>query len=414
MLSFVGFVAISPSVSQSQNANLIPMVARGRLWHTATMGVDGTVLVTGGICDDYPAELYLPATHSFTPTASLWFEREYGHTATLLPNSRVLIAGGEHTEPCGARRGSPQTRYVEFAELYDFARQEFMLAGKLIVPRTTHTATLLDNGQVLLAGGYAADVLNSAELYNYATNAFTKTGMLVEERYLHTATLLANGKVLITGGIGKTGYLKTAELYDPTKGTFAATGSMQIVRALHTATLLPTGQVLIVGGHDDSNSTTEELYDPVSGTFMPTGSLNFNSYGHKATLLADGRVMISGGGPGGTGFMYTYVKIYYPSTGTFVPARTMQEPRAIHESVRLSDGRVLAIAGGTYFSRNGWSVSNSAEILTPLVVQHFPLIISGTLQQRMHSGVQSEAETICVFLPQRDSAAARANAFHGQ
>ena len=174
-----------------------------------------------------------------------------------------------------------------------------------------HTATLLPNGKVLLAGGFVNSVWdysdsvsgNGAGLYDSATGVFSGTGNMTANRGDHTATLLANGKVLITGGADQdptgTG-LASAELYDPSTGTFTQTGSMAVGRFLHTATLLQSGKVLIVGGALTSASdpvATAEVYDPATGTFTMTGAMATAREQHTATLLADGRVLIAAAQP---------------------------------------------------------------------------------------------------------------------
>ena len=125
---------------------------------------------------------------------------------------------------------------------------------------------------------------------------FEETGSLATARLNHTATLLPNGKVLVAGGL-RGGTLASAELYDPANGTWAATGSLATARYCHTATLLPNGKVLVAGGRDSSLNTlaSAELYDPTSGTWTTTGSLATARYSHTATLLPSGKVLVVGG-----------------------------------------------------------------------------------------------------------------------
>ena len=218
------------------------------------------------------------------------------HTATLLPNGKVLVAGGTYG-------GSGD---LTSAELYDPTNGTWTATGSLNTKRLRHTATLLDpnvapgaNGKVLVAGGQGGgDILTSAELYDPASGTWTATGSLNIKRQWYTATLLPNGKVLVAGGYGDD-ILASAELYNPTNGTWTGTGSLNTKRLRHTATLLPNGKVLVAGGIDDlgiSHATASaELYDPASGTWTYTGSLNTARETHTATLLPNGNVVAAGG-----------------------------------------------------------------------------------------------------------------------
>ena len=263
---------------------------------TATLLPNGLVLVAGGRGPQdasgneclASANLYDPTRGTFAPTGSLGTKRAY-HTATLLPNGLVLIAGGSD--------GSTGVRAT--AELYDPSRGTFTATGSMSAPRFVHSATLLPNGLVLIAGGYNDSVrtVATAELYDPSRGTFNATGSLNTKRFYHTATLLPNGLVLMAGGVGASGSPSSAELYDPSQGSFSPTGGLNTARYLHTATLLPNGLVLVAGGGSNDNSflSSAELYDPSQGTFSSTGGLGTARLTHSATLLPDGNVLIAGG-----------------------------------------------------------------------------------------------------------------------
>jgi hypothetical protein len=269
--------------------------------HTATLLQNGTVLLTGGFINDFwdygpstssnGAGLYDSATGVLSGTGNMTASRG-GHTATLLADGKVLIAGGADTDPTGTGLAS--------AELYDPGTGTFTQTGSMAVGRYLHTATLLQSGKVLIVGGAltsTSDPVATAEVYDPATGIFTMTGAMKTAREQHTATLLADGRVLILGGTTSAGVgdpTATAEVYDPSTGSFSVTGSMAEARTYHTATLLPSGKVLVAGGGDENS--TAEVYDPATGSFSITGGMEIGRSGHTATLLPNGSVLLAGGG----------------------------------------------------------------------------------------------------------------------
>ena len=277
----------------------------------------------------------------FTPTGALPAYR-LGYTDTLLKDGRVLIAGGFADGPDLAS-----------AEINDPATGTFSPTGSMTIGREYATATLLKDGRVLVVGG-DGDPIDTAELYDPATGKFTRTGSPIVGRRFHTATLLKDGRVLIVGG----GETKTAELYDPATGKFSRTGSMAGIRYFHTAALLADGRVLVLGGRTVGTSpggppehdvATAEVYDPATGKFSPAGSMSRPREGHSATLLPDGRVLVAGGDTlqqvttSTNGDTSTSVELYDPTTGTFSPTGSMISGSESHVATLLSNGHVLIV-----------------------------------------------------------------------
>ena len=314
-----------------------------RTYNTATLLSDGRVLVVGGksvgaASSDgayASAELYDPTAGEFTTTGSMAVGRE-SHSATRLQDGRVLIAGGhDGTTSFGVALAT--------AELYDPATGSFSPTGSMIGLRADQTATLLADGRVLLAGGDdGLSALHSAELYDPATGTFGPAGLMRAARIDHSATLLADGQVLIAGGQMDA----TAELFDPIDNSFSAAGSMSSVRPMHAGAALKDGRVIIVGGwgQDIEMLATVELYDPKTGKFSDTGSMETGRHSPTATVLSDGRVLIVGGA-GSSGSSPT-AELYDPETGKFSAAGSMTTEHFRHTATMLLDGHVL-IAGGT-------------------------------------------------------------------
>jgi hypothetical protein len=329
-----------------EDPGVFPFVPTGSMiaafeYPTSTLLNNGMVLVAGGeVSYGTTPELYDPTTGTFTATGSMITPRVLD-TATLLNNGKVLFTGGLQIT------GST-TPVLASAELYDPATGTFTATGNMTTPRYQHTATLLNNGMVLISGGHTYSVgvsgvndLDSAELYDPASGTFAATGNMTVARYGHTSTLLNSGTVLITGGSTNGVTIQSsAELFNPTGGTFDATGSMALARYEHSATLLNNGAVLVAGGADGNASA--ELYSPATGTFTETGSMTIPRLYFTATLLNDGMVLVAGGY---SGAIVASAELYAPSTGTFTAAATMTVAREYQTATLLNNGQVL-VAGG--------------------------------------------------------------------
>lgn len=278
-----------------------------------------------------------PPQGSFSEVGSLTTVRT-GHTATLLANGKVLISGGYAT-----LAGWP---VWSSAELYDPAEEGFSLTGSMGTPRCRHTATLLPDGRVLIVGGStqinppAYPGVASAEIYDPSTSAFTPTGSMASPRYSHTATLLNSGKVLIAGGIGPNfGDLSSAELYDPSTGTFSPAGNMTAPRDGHLAVPLADGRLLIEGGGDCDLAPNPEVYDPSSGAFTLTGaSTQPYLFPMTATLLPDGTVYTTMNVPCDIG---NGAESYNPSTGVFTPATQLPQAMVGDTANLLPEGQIF-------------------------------------------------------------------------
>jgi hypothetical protein len=323
-----------------------------RYYHTATLLSNGKVLVVGGKAGGTTlssAELYDPNTGTWTNTGTLHTAR-YFHTATLLPNGQVLVAGGYNGN------------VLSSAELYDPVTGTWTATNSMNTVRGNHTATLLPNGQVLVAGGWNGDISNigiaSAELYDPSTGVWTTTNAMNTARQNHTATLLPNGQVLIAGGASNSGATNSAELFNPTNGTWMAITSMAINRENQTASLLANGQVLVTGGYKGSSLSSTEIYDPVSGKWLTNAVLNTARQAHTAVLLANGKVLVAGGS--GNSSVISSVEVFdpaiNPATGTWTTTGPLNIARANHTATLLTNGQVLVSGGGV----------NIAELYDPI------------------------------------------------
>ena len=353
-------------------------VARGG--QTATLLPDGRVLLVGGQVDgedQSTAELYDPATDSFTRTGSISTLWRMAPAAVLLPDGRVLLVGGFGQQP-----GSEDVTAFEFAEVYDPRSGQFSRTGPMIVPRQwLWSALALQDGRVLIAGGEGPNgILGSIELFDPVAGAFVPGGVMISPRTQHTMTLLPDGKVLIAGGWGTDGPLATAEIYDPKTGTSVATGSLGTARSGATATALADGRVLIVGGTGPGTTygdalASAELYDPTSGTFRPTGRLVTERSGASAVPLRDGRVLVAGGynidGSPRTVERYDPASGRFEVVGKLGPGSTSGNSNWLSETL-LRDGSVL-IAGRDIAAAERYDPSLPAEPAQPAAAPVVPV-----------------------------------------
>ncbi|MEW6129429.1 MAG: kelch repeat-containing protein [Acidobacteriota bacterium] len=334
-----------------------------RFNHSATLLNDGRVLIAGGREKQgtilSSAEIYDPATGEFTATGAMKTPR-VGQTATLLPDGKVLIAGGSDSEFFYGALSS--------AELYDPTTGQFSTTGDMHAKRLAHKATLLQNGKVLITGGQGEDLPNhdTTEIYDPMTGVFTLAAKMHEKRADHTATLLADGRVLVTGGSdarhATIQVSDTAEIYDPVNNQFTAAGKMSVVRFKHSAELLPDGRVIIIGGSNvtlyEGRYASAEIFDPQTRQFTPTGKLNTARYKIRdaVVLLSNGKILVAGGGR---------AEVYDPATGLFAAVKGgMGTTRFYATATLLQNGEVL-IVGGYSAESNNMSANASAWIYQP-------------------------------------------------
>jgi hypothetical protein len=241
------------------------------------------------------------------------------------------------------------------------------LTDPLSVPRYDHTLTLLANGKVLAAAGRTLNVtpgviFDTAELYDPIAEEWVPTGSLNDARFMHTATLLADGRVLVAGGFGNPypnpnpAVLDTAEIYDPATGTWTRTGSMNVRRGIHQAALLADGRVLVAGGrtcnapppatcNNTFRTATAELWDPATDTWTLTGSMSGERFNTEAAVLLDGRVLVPAGFTATTPSGSNTADIYDPATGPWSRTGNLNQGRSRAGAIRLNDGRVMVMLG---------------------------------------------------------------------
>jgi YVTN family beta-propeller protein len=334
-------VPASGFAAQGTWSSAAPM-ATAREYQTATLLSNGKVLVTGGIGNPLAplgtAELYDPIANSWSSAGTMSAKRAW-HTATLLDNGQVLVTGGStQFAPISA---------LATAEIYDPGTNSWITVKPMSAARAFHTASLLSDGNVLVAGGETTQTgIATAEIYNPTTNSWATTGSLQDGRFNYAASLLVSGQVLATGGLSSVGVLPTlAESYDPSSGRWSAAGSLLMGRYAHTATLLNSGDVLVAGGYTGSAQLAEvELYNPSGNSWTAAGSLALARTGHTATLLPSGGVLVAGGG---FGTPATATAEYYDTTaGQWFSAGAMSVARENHSATLLPSGKVL-VAGGT-------------------------------------------------------------------
>jgi N-acetylneuraminic acid mutarotase len=340
-----------------QWTQVAPMSA-ARTAHTATLLPDGTVLVAGGLAGSSTVnapERYDPVANSWTPTENSMANGRWGHSATLLPNGKVLVAGGAGV-----------SGLLATAETYDLVTRQWSTTGPMASPRTDHSATLLPDGRVLVAGGRGSGPLPQAELYDPGTGQWSSAGRLAFTRERHEATLLANGTVLISGGGSRDRNnalqpVLFAEIYDVSTGFNASTGATGTwtlangpaeARYLHTATSSrtggPLGSVFVAGGTPAGSTALASTFRfdaTLTGgaAWTVAGSLKEARTGHAAAMLPTGKWLVAGGR--GANGLRDSAEVFDPWQKKWSDTGRMGTPRQGHRATRLTNGQVLVTGG---------------------------------------------------------------------
>ena len=347
-----------PNYGDSNVLNATPgSMIRARLAHSQTLLNDGRVLLTGGVGYEGPlddAEIYDPETGLFTEVVDEMRTPRFDHTATLLGDGRVLLLGGYE-------EGFLDTLMT--AELFDPTSETFIwIEQSMDLGRASHTATMLDDGTVLIVGGTdGANAYASAEIFDPETLSFTAVPLdMLHARYAHTALtceLAGNPQVFVAGGFDGFLTLPYATFYDPVAGRFAdssgdedAEDLLTLGRLSHTATTLADGRVLLAGGFVGTIEAGDptalcEMFDPLGDPlFFSTGSLNEARSGHAAVLLADGRTMVLGGIDPSLEILGS-TELFDPAAETFSLGESLTFERTVPQALVLTDGTVLVTGG---------------------------------------------------------------------
>ena len=319
--------------------------------HTATLLMNGTVLVAGGEDNNIAlssSETYSQSIGAWNSAGNLNVARSNA-SAILLAKGTVLIMGGCLANCQGATTAT--------AEIYNPTSRTWSLTGKMLTPRAYSGAVMLPGGKILVAGGCVTFNINGcmsvtakAEIYDPATGKWTATGGMTVGRGALTLTMLPNGKVLAAGGQNAAGdALASSELYNSTTGRWTLTGKLNVARDEHTAVLLANGKVLAIGGETTNGLSTAktELYDSATGKWTLTGNLNTGRIEHTATMLMNGNVLISGGKRVTltAETVLASAEIYNPSTGVWTKTGALHNARTGHTATLLHSGMVLDASG---------------------------------------------------------------------
>lgn len=356
--------------SEKNFTNTSGQAAGKRAFHTTTLLPGGDLLVSGGTNGPSilnTAEIFNPATETFSPiTGTMNYVRDL-HTATLLPNGRVLIAGGFTTNTMST--GSTNT-----SEIYYPDTRRFVETSPMISSRSNHSAIMLPDGRVLVAGGFGpGDVITgTAEIYISTEGRWIPAATMPSgcERALHATVQLKNGKILFIGGINASGPLSSTARYDPAANSWdcVSVPAMPMALRSHTATLLFNGHVMVVGGNDGfGEANVSYIYDPDPNTWTSTDPtpLTMPRFNHTATLLPNGNVLITGGSQK-FGDVPTVLETFHVDASSWapglIPLTFNGGPRAFHTMTLALNNKLYGIGGSNgLVGGTGVTLYNTAE-----------------------------------------------------
>lgn len=358
-----------PDSNDPDLENVSPTL-RGRFGATSTLLTNNDVLTVGGReCSDLVADcsafrpkeiggsgvrqdlVQYSGFQNWSPTSLTMGEKRVFHTATNLPDGRILVVGGSN--------GPNVLRTAELVSIHPSSETVVETGAPMHEVRDLHTATLLPNGRVLIAGGFTTNATstgstNGSEIYYPDTDVFLRAGLMISSRSNHTASLLPDGNVFVAGGFGANDVISdTAEIFYSTAMQWRAVANMPAPRTLHTATTLKDGRILLAGGINAGSGVLSSVvaYNPATGGWSALAALPSALHSHTASLLSDGRVLVTGGNDGLGEVDASYV--YDPSannwsTTPIPPGRTtiLAQPRFGHNAVTLPNGNVV-ISGGS-------------------------------------------------------------------
>jgi N-acetylneuraminic acid mutarotase len=366
------FLCLAPAAQAASAVeySLLPTgsLAQARAYHSATLLPNGKVLVVGGQAADEGADVYLSSSELYDPATGTWtpagdiMARGY-HTATLLSNGMVMVVGG-HGPGLG-----PGLEADKFSQIYDPATGAWNPYGLFSHDGFyEHTATLLnDNRSVLVVGGASLKAVIFDSVFH---SGRPTSGVPSIARIRHTATLLLGGKVLLAGGRDATALTpqSSCEVYNPTTENFETGYFLDTARYEHTATLLNSGLVLVAGGQNSEGFLDSAiLFNPTTGESQPTAGTFRARAGHTATLLPNGQVVVAGGYDGYVGggdkSYVQYLQIYDPASDSWQDLGSLTYPGEGSTATLLPSGKVLMAGGYGYFG--GYRYFNRAEICDP-------------------------------------------------